>query len=193
MREQKKLELHQKYSKIREELVRKQDSPGDTPGGKHSPVGVAGLGKHSPGGVAGPRKHSPVGVAGSDRGEKPTQRTGPKGNKLRSRPSYAEVEPDFEIIVEPVPNRMSQPDADNIWMRVKYPMAPKKVDSIGRRSSSSSNLTNSDYYSNLAELQLEDEGGVASEGSGVDSLGRRRHSFTEGEDRLVIRASTASR
>ncbi len=95
--------------------------------------------------------------------------------------------------MEPVPNRISQNDGDNnMWMKVKYPTMPKRVDST-RRSSSSSNLTGSDYYSNLAELQLDVHGGVVSEGSGSDSLGRRRHSFSEGEDRMIIRASAASR
>ena len=195
-REHKKQELHQKYSKIREELIRKQGHS-DAPVSK----GAANISGSSQAAGAGPvAKDRPA------QRKKPEYKENvkahvrpkpPKGHKLRSRPSYAEVEPNFEITVEPVPNRVSQTDSDNtMWMRVKYPTMPKKGESMGKRSSSSSNITsNSDYYSNLAELQLDPSSGGAGalEGSGTDSMGRRRHSFSEGEERMIIRASTGSR
>lgn len=188
-REHKKQELHQKYSKIRDEILRKQ-------GLLDSPSSTRAKGLASPTTGASPhvkeRAHRQHGAGDYKEEVKAHIRPKPpKGHKHRSRPSYAEVEPDFEIRVEPVPNRISQSDADNTeWMRVKYPTMPKKGES---RSSSSSNITSSDYYSNLAELQLEPSGGGATEGSGSDSMGRRRHSFSEGEERMIIRASTSSR
>ncbi len=129
---------------------------------------------------------------GNVQGKKPVKPKPPPAYKLRHRPSYTEVEPDLEIRVEPISLRVSQAEGDNIWMRVKYPTMPKKGDSVStRRSSDSSNQASSDYYSNLAELQLDVQ--LNSEGSGSESLGRRRHSFSEGDDKLIIRASTASR
>ena len=125
-REHKKQELHQKYSKIREELIRKQGHS-DAPVSK----GAANISGSSQAAGAGPvAKDRPA------QRKKPEYKENvkahvrpkpPKGHKLRSRPSYAEVEPNFEITVEPVPNRVSQTDSDNtMWMRVKYPTMPKK-------------------------------------------------------------------
>lgn len=214
LRENKKLELHQKYSKIREEILRKQGQADPSSKAQADPSSkgqadpsskgqvtpypnpfelVRGRDKALPYGAGG--KHSPPSKrkaeTPSPTGNKILSKPTPKGRRhLHPQPSYSEVEPDFEIIVEPVPNRISQTDADsNIWMQVKYPTMPKRGDSMGQRSSSSSNLTGSDYYSNLAELQVD----VAGEGSGSDSLGRRRHSFSEGEERIIIRSSTESR
>lgn len=181
-REHKKHELHQKYSKIREDIIRKQgqlDVPGSGQARGASPSVPQVKERH----MHGVRDHKEEVKAHAR--PKP-----PKGYKQRSRPSYAEVEPDLEITVEPVPNRVSQADVDNtMWMRVKYPTMPRG-ESMGKRSSSSSNITSSDNYSNLAELQLDQS---TMEGSGSDSLGRRRHSFSEGEERMIIRASVGSR
>ena len=157
LRENKKLILHQKYSKIREELMKKQ-----------------GL----------------VDEADKDDVKKKERPKPPQGHKIRSRPSYDEVEPDLEIRVEPL-SLGNQREEDDFWVKVKYPTIPRNEENIGRRSTSSSNLTSSDYYSNLAELQLDAQ--VASEGSGSDSMGRRRHSFSEGDDKLIIRATSVNR
>ena len=116
--------------------------------------------------------------------------------KPRHRPSYAEINPDQEIQVEPVTPRMSATDND-MWVKVRYNSGPPHHDSLGRRSSSSSNLSNtitsntgSDYYSNLAEIAIN----VQSAGSTGGSSGQRRHSFTEGEEnKLIIKASAANR
>ena len=109
----------------------------------------------------------------------------------RHRPSYAEVDPDQEIRVEHLPPRLSATDND-MWVKVKYNSRPHQ-DSLGRRSSSSSNLTNtmtsasgSDCYTNLAELMID-----APPASGTGS--QRRHSFTEGDEKLIIKASAANR
>ena len=188
-REEKKLELHQKYSRIREELLRKQgQGTKDEESGASEQQVQPKMRKKLPTPERTAANDRPVAAGRKEAGKPhPNHPNHPKGAKLRYRPSYTEVEPDFEIRVEPVPNRVSQSDAD-MWMRVKYPTMPKRVDSMGKRSSSSSNLTNSDYYSNLDELQL--EGCVASgEAGGSDSLGRRRHSFTEGEERIIIRTT----
>jgi hypothetical protein len=116
--------------------------------------------------------------------------------KPRHRPSYTEVDPDQEIRVEPVPIRMSATDND-MWVKVKYNTAgrPPQQDSLGRRSSSSSNLTNtmtsasgSECYSNLAELMIN-----VSAPSTPGSSSQRRHSFTEGDGKLIIKASAANR
>lgn len=165
MRENKKMELHLKYSKIRDEKLKKEAAAGASGGGAEAKGSVA--------------------------NKRPRRPDPPHGHKPRYRPSYTEVEPDFEIRVEPLSNRLSQTDNDNMWMRVKYPTMPKRVDSLGQKSSSSSNLTGSEYYSNLAEMQLDVAG--PSDGSGSESLGRRRHSFSEGDDKMIIRARTQSR
>ena len=117
--------------------------------------------------------------------------------KPRHRPSYAEIDPDQEIKVEPITPRLSATDND-MWVKVKYSSRHFHQDSLGRRSSSSSNLTNtmnsasgSENYSNLAELTIDLP--VAS-GSTSGSSSQRRHSFTGGdENMLVIKASAANR
>ena len=124
------------------------------------------------------------------------QAPSPVHAKPRHRPSYTEVDPDQEIRVEPVPIRMSATDND-MWVKVKYNTAGRQPnqDSLGRRSSSSSNLTNtmtsasgSDCYSNLAELMIN-----VTAPSTPGSSGQRRHSFTEGDGKLIIKASAANR
>ena len=120
----------------------------------------------------------------------------PTNAKPRHRPSYTEVDPDQEIRVEPLPARASATDND-MWVKVKYNTAgrPSQQDSLGRRSSSSSNLTNtmtsasgSECYSNLAELMIN-----VTAPSTPGSSGQRRHSFTEGDGKLIIKASAANR
>ena len=189
-REIKKLDLHNKYTKIVEEQMRKQlagaGSPEGMGDGDFTHAVVRDRPKlPTPSNSSSNSQGATSGGKDARQANKPLQRPKPpKGHKVRSRPSYAEVEPDFEIIVEPVSNRVSQ---DNIWMRVKHPTMPRRVDG-SMKSSSSSNLTSSDYYSNLAELHLDGNVGAASEGSGSDSLGRRRHSFSEGEDKVAYRS-----
>ena len=198
-RENKKKEVHQKYAKIREQILRKQGVDTSSPPGQSRGGLGAKADMMSP---QGGLKKQPQLMECQQPPDLPTQggdgkvsspstapcSKPPKGFESHSRPScYVEVEPDFEIIVEPVPNQISQGDADdNMWMKVKY---PTRIDST-EQSSSSSNLAGSDYYSNLSELQLD----VVSEGSGSDSMCRRqRRSFSEQEDRKIIRASTVSR
>lgn len=117
--------------------------------------------------------------------------------KPRHRPSYAEIDPDQEIKVEPISPRLSATDND-MWVKVKYSSRHFHYDSLGRRSSSSSNLTNtmnsasgSENYSNLAELTIDlPAGGGSTSGSNT----QRRHSFTGGdENMLIIKASAANR
>ena len=124
------------------------------------------------------------------------QAPSPTHAKSRHRPSYTEVDPDQEIRVEPLPARMSATDND-MWVKVKYNTAGRQPnqDSLGRRSSSSSNLTNtmtsasgSDCYSNLAELMIN-----VTAPSTPGSSGQRRHSFTEGDGKLIIKASATNR
>ena len=124
------------------------------------------------------------------------QAPSPANAKPRHRPSYTEVDPDQEIRVEPLPARMSATDND-MWVKVKYNTAgrPPHQDSLGRRSSSSSNLTNtmtsasgSDCYSNLAELMIN-----VTAPNTPGSSSQRRHSFTEGDGKLIIKASAANR
>lgn len=95
------------------------------------------------------------------------------------RQSYDEIDPDQEICMERLPVQMSATD-DDMWVKVKYK-------NLGRRSSSSSNLTTivsgSDGYSSLAELMI----------NGTTPSSQRRHSFTEGDERLIIKASSANR
>ena len=126
--------------------------------------------------------------------QKQAQASSPANAKQRHRPSYTEVDPDQEIRVEPLPVRMSATDND-MWVKVKYNTAgrPPHQDSLGRRSSSSSNLTNtmtsgSDCYSNLAELMIN-----VTAPNTPGSSGQRRHSFTEGDGKLIIKASAANR
>ena len=117
-------------------------------------------------------------------------------SKLRHRPSYTEVDPDQEIRVEPVPARASATDND-MWVKVKYNTGSRAPlqDSLGRKSTSSSNLTNtmtsasgSDCYSNLAELMINV---TAPSTPGLST--QRRHSFTEGDEKMIIKASAANR
>ena len=125
------------------------------------------------------------------------QTPSPTNTKLQHRPSYTEVDPDQEICVEPLPVQMSATDND-MWVKVKYKQLPHQ-DSLGRRSSSLSNLTNtmsqmsafgSDCYSNLAELMIN----VTAPLGTPESSDQRRHSFTEGDDNnLFIKASAANR
>ena len=91
--------------------------------------------------------------------------------------SYDEINLDQRVVLEQLPARQSALD-NEMWMRVKFQTLPTpRADSISRLSSSSSNLTSSDYYSNLADLSL--AGGFVGES-------QRRHSFSSGDDRIVI-------
>ena len=109
------------------------------------------------------------------------------------KPSYAEIQPNLEIHIEPLPNRTSAVDND-MWVRVKFPTmppVPQGDGSLGRKSSSSSNLTStigSDVYSNLADLSINPDELVESQRR--DS--QRRHSFSEGDSRLVVIKATAA-
>ncbi len=116
---------------------------------------------------------------------------------FKHQPSYDEIPINQEIAVEHLPNRKSALDND-MWAKVKYPNAPPRKDSMGRRLSlSSGDLTltsnsGSDYYSNLADLDL----GGGTEGGKEETeraeFVRRSRSFSEHE-RVVIKATNANR
>ena len=120
--------------------------------------------------------------------------------KRQHSQSYTEINPDQEIQLESLPVRMGSATGNDMWVKVKYnapDQRPQQPDSLrlGRRSSSTSNLTNmmtsapsSDYYSNLAELRIN-----VTAPSTPGSSGQRRHSFTEGDGKLIIKASAANR
>ena len=127
------------------------------------------------------------------------QTPSPSNAKPQHRSSYTEIDPDQEICLEPLPIQMSAKDND-MWVRVKYKNIDGRLphkNSLGRRPSSLSNLTNtmtsvsgSDHYSNLADLVINVTAPLGTPGSS----GQRRHSFTEGDDKnLFIKASTANR
>ena len=108
----------------------------------------------------------------------------PNPHGKRHLPSYDEVKPDQHIVVEPLPSRQSALDND-MWARFKFQTLPTHhPESLSRRSSSSSNLTScssSDYYSTLADISL----GVGPTGE-LSPQPLRRHSFSEGEERMII-------
>ena len=120
--------------------------------------------------------------------------------KRQYSPSYTEINPDLEIQLEPLPIRMSSATDNDMWVKVKYNAAdqqPQQSDSLrlGRRSSSTSNLTNTmtnasgaDFYSNLAELTIN-----VTTPSTPGSSSQRRHSFTKGDGKLIIKTSAANR
>lgn len=167
-RHNKKHELHLKYTKIREQMMQKQvsEETGATGGG---------------GGAEG--------TNGSK--VKPRVSLGqPYPNKkLKHGTSYAEVDSELEITVEPIDDVHGQSE---LWGLVRYPQ-PRKTDSMGQRSSSSSNLTSSDFYSNLTDLELDPPSEGQQEWSGSESRRRRSHSFSEGLDKMVISVSSGSR
>ena len=113
---------------------------------------------------------------------KPLKRTKPPVAKpTRKKFSYDEINIDQRIVLEQLPPRQSAQD-NEMWMTVKFQTLPTpRADSISRRSSSSSNLTSSDYYSNLADLSL---------ASGFVGETQRRHSFSSWDDRIVIHGSS---
>lgn len=100
--------------------------------------------------------------------------------------SYDEINPDQPIVIKPLPPRLSAQDND-MWVQFKFQTLPTSDSLLSRRSSSSSNLS-SDYYSNLAEVT---SGGDACTADNNPEP-PRRHSFSDGDSRLVIKA-TASR
>ena len=121
-----------------------------------------------------------------------------KQQSLRGRhhfPSYVEVNPNQPIVVQHLPPRHNAQDND-MWAQIKFQMLPMPcLDSPSHRSSSTSDLTScssSDYYSNLADFSL----GVGSTEeilmSSSSSHQLRRHSFSEGDERLIVR-NTAGR
>ena len=98
--------------------------------------------------------------------------------------SYDEINPDQPIIIRPLAPRLSAQDND-MWVQFKFQTLPTRSDSLlSHRSTSSSNLS-SDYYSNLAEVT---SGG---DGCTTDSTPEptRRHSFSDGDSRLIIKAT----
>ena len=127
------------------------------------------------------------------------QNAGNNPQNVRERrhiPSYDEVVPDQHILVEPLPLRQSAHDND-MWAQFKFQTLPTpRSDSLTHRSTSSSNLTtlsSSDYYSNLADITV----GIGSSGemlaSSYSPHQPRRHSFSEGEERLIVVKGTANR
>ncbi len=117
---------------------------------------------------------------------------------LKHQPSYDEIPLNQEISVEHLPNRQSAVDND-MWAKVKFPDVPVPLnsDSIGRRSSSSGNLTmtsnsGSDFYSNLADLDITPGAeGTSEERERAESIQRSR-SFSNHE-RVFIKATNANR
>ena len=121
----------------------------------------------------------------------------PMNFKRQHSPPYTEIDPDQEIQLEPLPIQMSSATDSDMWVRVKHNVAdqrPQQPDSIrlGRRSSSTSNLTNAMTSASgsdcLAELMIN-----VTAPSTPGSSGQRRHSFTEGDEKLIIKASAANR
>ncbi len=120
-----------------------------------------------------------------DRLDKPVKAFNVK--RLQQKPgqplSYDEVTPNMPIVIEPVPPRQSAGGLDEVWGKFKFQTMPSvRADSLSRRSSSSSNLTtgsSSEYYSNLADLQI---------GSAFVGETQRRHSFS-GEEKIVIKGT----
>ena len=197
-RENKKQELHLKYKKIQDEILRKQEA-----NGAQNAARGHGRGGGAVGGASG---RGGAGKGGNGREQKPNLRGGgPDGSKLKHRPSYAEVDPDQEITVEEFEG---EGEEAALWGLVRYPVAKKgkkvivtsvstsavtKEESMGKRSSSSSNLTGSDFYSNLMDLELEPTSQGYLEPGKTDSLGKKSHSFSEGIDKIVIAATNGSR
>ena len=110
-------------------------------------------------------------------------------------PSYVEINPNLPIVVQPLPLRHSAQDND-MWAQIKFQMLPlPHLDSPFHRSSSTSDLTScssSDYYSNLADFSLGVESTEEILVASSSSHQLRRHSFSEGDERLIVR-DTASR
>ena len=134
-----------------------------------------------------PHQHS----SEASKPEKPAK----KPHLLKHHPSYDEIPLNQEITVQPLPSIASATDSD-IWVRVKYPSLTRKADgSLERRSISSGNLTmtsnsGSDYYSNLAELDIV-PGSEGESGERKDSVKRSR-SFSNHE-KVVIKPITTNR
>lgn len=120
-----------------------------------------------------------------DKQEKPARAFHVKKPQQRSKQpvSYDEVTPNRPIMIEPVPPRQSAGGLEDVWGKFKFQTMPSvRSDSMSRRSSSSSNLTtgsSSEYYSNLADLQI---------GSAFVGETQRRHSFS-GEEKIVIKGT----
>lgn len=120
---------------------------------------------------------------------------------FKHQPSYDEIPLNREISVEHLPNRKSAVDND-MWAKVKYPhnagASPisKKNSSMGRHlSMSSGDLTSnsgSDYYSNLADLDLGADGEGVEDVRGEGEVVQRSRSFSEHE-RVVIKATNPNR
>ena len=114
---------------------------------------------------------------------------------LHHFPSYVEVNPNQPIVIQPLPLRHSAQDND-MWAQIKFQMLPMPhLDSPLHCSSSTSDLTScssSDYYSNLADFSLGVESTEEILVSSSSSHQLRRHSFSEGDERLIVK-DTASR
>ena len=139
----------------------------------------------------------PVSLFKQNGGQKPPNQL-TKQQNLRSRhhvPSYAEIDPDQLIVVQPIPLRHSAQD-DDMWAQIKFQMLrTPQLDSPFHRSSSSSNLTScssADCYSPLPDFSL----GVTSSKEMLVSSSSfhrlRRCSLSEGDERLLVK-DTASR
>jgi len=127
-KENKKQELHLKYKRIQDNLIRKQDaSEGQNPRGHgQSKVGVAstptsGEGNMSRGNGVDHRKYSNFSKGGGN----------PDESKLKHRPSYAEIDPDRGITVEEF---QGEGEEGALWGLVRYPGAKKGVRPSGPSS-----------------------------------------------------------
>ncbi len=211
LRENKKQELHMKYKRIQDEMIRKQEvNDPQNPRGRGRGVGNS--------------KLAPKAIEQHE----VTQRDKPPSiQKVKHRPSYAEVDPEQEITVEEFEG---EGEEAALWGLVRYP-GMKKHDSKSpsgatamanganvaaavaalsnqhhylkqqepqqrsedslKRSSSSSDIMTSDFYSNLTDLELNPEDQLSE--SKADSLSKKSHSFSEGLDKIVISATNGSR
>jgi tensin len=99
------------------------------------------------------------------------------------KPTYDEISLDQQMRLQPVTPRYIGHDSDSGWCKFKFQTLPSKGDT-GHRSSSSSNPTLGsncgDMYSNLGDLFV---------GGAFVRESQRRHSFTEGDERIVVRGA----
>ena len=97
---------------------------------------------------------------------------------------YDQVPPEGKkLVLQPVAPRQSTSDND-MWMSVKWQTLPERKDSDLRRSNSSGALEASiSDYTNLTDIAV---------GNTFVSETQRRHSFSEGEGKMVIGGAAAS-
>jgi hypothetical protein len=99
--------------------------------------------------------------------------------------AYDEIQEDQLMKLQPVTPRHSGHENDPGWCKFKFQTLPSNRGDSGHRSSSSSNptlgSTCGEMYSNLGDLFV---------GGAFVGEAQRRHSFTEGDELIVIRGTT---